>query len=448
MTRQKKSLKRWLFWIPLLCGILVMAMIVRNKKSPEIIEPPPVTYKVRVFPVKEQSFTPKSTGYGLVEPAQIWNAVAQVSGHIIWRHARLRNGSMIPKGEILLKIDPTRYQLLQAQLEAELQELTLQQKNANALLTIEKRKQGFSAKKLQRQRRLIKTKVTSQSKLDQTALDHANIEKSVQDLKNTLRLIPAKKAILLAKIAQAKLDLDHTIIRAPFNLRIAKLNIEQAQFIPSGQMLFEGYSIDKAEISGQFSLSAISALISQRTRSSQQSTVQMDGTLPQRLNFSAQVILNMENRAITWDAQVVRFRELISPDTRTLGVVVAVSEPYKKAKIGLRPPLIQGMHVQIDLYGQQQKNQHLIPREAVHDNQVYIADNKNQLQVRPVRIRYVQQGVSVIEQGLRTGDRIVLSTLPFIAEGMLLDPVIDHQTIQRFNQRLAMPYNLQGGVSP
>ena len=52
----------------------------------------------------------------------------------------------------------------------------------------------------------------------------------------------------------------------------------------------------------------------------------------------------------SWDAEVKRISDTVDPETRSIGVIVSVPEPYGQAKPGLRPPLIKGMFAEVELH--------------------------------------------------------------------------------------------------
>jgi multidrug efflux pump subunit AcrA (membrane-fusion protein) len=93
MGHNKSS--RWhSLWVlpPILVGIAIFIFMVSSKQAPQKIERGEATRFVRVITAQERDFIPVAEGYGTVRPAQVWTAVAQVSGRIIAMHPRLRDG--------------------------------------------------------------------------------------------------------------------------------------------------------------------------------------------------------------------------------------------------------------------------------------------------------------------------------------------------------------------
>ena len=99
---------------------------------------------MRIVRVPVVDVVPRVIGYGTAEPDRVWKAVAEVRGRVIETHPELKPGAMIRRGETLLRIDPTEYELAVARLEADieqvaaqLEQLDVSQKNDQALLELE-----------------------------------------------------------------------------------------------------------------------------------------------------------------------------------------------------------------------------------------------------------------------------------------------------------------------
>jgi len=119
----------------------------------------------------------------------------------------------------------------------------------------------------------------------------------------------------------------------------------------------------------------------------------------------------------TWQGSVERFIGNIDPVSRTLGVVVAVNQPYKDIQPGIKPPLIKGLYVSVKLSGDSQ-NLIVLPRETVHGDEVYVV-NDNELERIKVQ-GYALGDVYFVESGLTDGAQVVTNDLFPAAPGMLL----------------------------
>lgn len=413
-------------WImpPVLLGIVVLMWLAGGKQPPIEAERGEPTRTVRVIEVPQLDLIPIAEGYGPVAPARVWAAVSEVKGRVVEIHPRLRDGEILPEGTELLRIDPVDYELALAQTRAESAELDVQEQNARASLEIEERNLLLARQDLERKRKLVQQGTTSESAVDEAERAMLGARTSVQNLQNTLSLVPAQRQLLDAKAARAERDLEHTLIRAPFNLRVANLTVEADQFVSVGQTLFEGDAVDRVEIEAQMALSSLRRLFLGRPDIKVDLT-QFNEKLPELLGFSPLVRLDLGNHVAEWEAELVRFSDEVDAHTRTMGMVVAVDRPFEKIIPGYRPPLSKGMFVQVVLRGKSGGARLVVPRSAVRSGAVYVADWENRLRRRPVEVLFDQGQLSVIADGLEAGERVVISDLVPAVEGMLLQPQVD-----------------------
>jgi RND family efflux transporter MFP subunit len=409
---------------PIAIGILILVLMAGNRQPPEQSEAAVSAKPVRTLQVTALDLVPVAEGYGSVKPAQLWTGVAEVSGRIVELHPRLRDGEILPAGTLLLRIDPVDYELNLAQAEAELAELDVEQHNAEASLKIEQRNLKIAQREFERMSKLAKKGTASQSNLDDAERTLLSSRNAVQNIRNNLALLPTKRKVLEAKRTQAERDLQNTRIQAPFNLRVANMQIETDQYVTQGQALLEGDSVDRVEVLAQFPLAALRRLFIGRD------DIHIDAealgeNLPRLVELDPLVRLDLGTTQAEWQGEFVRFSDNVDPQTRTMGVVVAVDKPFEKVVPGVRPPLSKGMFVQVLLRGRTQPQRLVVPRSAVRDGQLYRVDEHQRLERRPVALLYSQGNISVVAEGLSAGDEIVVSDLVPAVDGMPLKPQRD-----------------------
>jgi multidrug efflux pump subunit AcrA (membrane-fusion protein) len=108
-----------------------------------------------------------------------------------------------------------------------------------------------------------------------------------------------------------------------------------------------------------------------------------------------------------------------------MGVVVAVDNPFDKVIPGYKPPLSKGMFVKVIMKTHRSAQRIVVPRSAVRGGSVFVVDEENRLRRRNVKVLFSQLDISVIEEGLEPGERIVVSDLIPAVDGMLLQVQID-----------------------
>jgi len=421
MSSDSPSRKK-ILWIlpPIIIGVVFLIVMKGGKQAPETNTANELARLVRTQAVEKIDFIPVAKGYGVVQPAQVWKAIAQVSGRITEIHPRLNNGEIIQQGETLLQIDPVDYELKLTQAETELAKLDVEKANSAASLKIEERNLALAKKEYQRLQKLVKKGSVSQSDADNAERTMLSTSTQVQNLKNTLALLPSRIKLQQAQIVQSQRDLANTSINAPFNLRVSALAIEADQYVSNGQHMFSGDSVDRVEITAQVAMSSLKNLFTQSNNIPTDISI-LSNNMNSLTGFKPTINLDMgNNQYAQWDAEFVRFSDSVDSETRTMGVVVAVDRPLQQIIPGIRPPLSKGMFVEVSIAGMIQPDSIVIPRSALRNGSAYIMNLENRLVIRPVEKRYDQDDFSVIAEGLDAGEQLVLTDLIPAVEGMLL----------------------------
>lgn len=420
MIQHSNRLK--MLWIlpPIILGIAIFMFMKSGKQTPQLSDVGEPVRIVRTLQIEKTTFIPVTKGYGVVQPAQVWKSVAQVSGRIISMHPRLKDGEIIQQGEVLFQIDPVDYELNLAQAETQLVELDVQLSNARSSLKIEQRNLALATKEHERLQKLVTKGSVSRSSADAAERTMLSSTSQVQNLKNTLSLIPSQRKLQQAKITQAQRDLANSKVTAPFNMRVADLAIEADQFVSKGQQLFSGDSVDRVEIIAQVSMSSLKNLFIDLP-DAPRDVQSFANNISSITGFKPTVMLDIGNqKQAEWEAEFLRFSDRVDSQTRTLGMVVAVDHPMQKIIPGQRPPLSKGMFVEVVIAGHEQPDSIVIPRSSLRNGKAYVMDKENRLDIRTVEKFYDQQDKSIIRNGLKEGEQLVLTDLIPAVKGMLL----------------------------
>ncbi|MCP4491685.1 MAG: efflux RND transporter periplasmic adaptor subunit [Gammaproteobacteria bacterium] len=424
----KTDSSRWrtiLILPPIAIGIIILAVSVSGKKPPTQSDHGEPTRLVRIINTQATDFIPVAEGYGIVQPAQIWAAVSQVSGRVVSMHPLLRNGGIISAGTELIRIDPADYELALVQAQNELAELNIQGDNASASLAIEKRNLALAEKELARKKKLATQGSISRSSADEAERSMLGSRSLVQNLQNTMALLPVQRKLLSSKITQAERDLTNTKLSAPFNMRVSGLSVELHQFAPAGQTLFSGESTNRIEVSAQIAMENLKPLvIGLPELPADTSTLNLN--LAEIAGFKPVIKLDLGGaEPAQWDAEFVRIAESVDLHTQTMGIIVAVDKPLQKIIPGVRPPLSRGLFVQVAIAGHPQHDRIVIPRSVIRNDQVYLVGDDNRLQIRPIKRLYNQQQFAIVDDSLKPGEKIIVSDLVPAVDGMLLKTEVD-----------------------
>ncbi len=85
-----------------------------------------------------------------------------------------------------------------------------------------------------------------------------------------------------------------------------------------------------------------------------------------------------------------------------------------------------GLFVTADISGLRVEDVFILPRSALRDNErVVTVDAENRLRLRKVNVLRTQYDSIIIDAGLNSGDRVVISDLDIVVEGMKIRVVPD-----------------------
>lgn len=440
-------LKLILVTLPLVAvGAGILAYMVTTSPPPARTPLAERTTPVRVVVAETRAVAPRIVGFGLVSPTRTFEAIAQVAGTVDHVHPALQKGAILPAGAVLLRLSPADFNLAIAQAnaniraaEARLAELEVSEANQVSALAIETEALALKAADLERAETLFANGTIPQTTRDTARAALLAQRQKVQSVESSLALLPTQRAVQTEQIAvyrasleTAQLNLDRTELTLPFTARVASVSVETGQFLRSGETAAAFDGVDAAEVEAQVPIAAMRTLL-QSSRTGAAAMASDPSALTEvlrRLGLTAQVHLRLGDQALTWPATVDRISEAIEPATGTLGVIVRIDTAYSGITPGERPPLTKGMFVEVSLSAQPLSGI-VVPRSALRDGQLLVADADDRLRLVPVTSRLAQDGIAVITDGIAPGARIVVSAPSPVMDGMLLDVTEDTDLMER-----------------
>lgn len=325
-------------------------------------------------------------GDGTVRPLKTVNLVPQVSGKLIYVAPDFINGGSFKKGDVLLKIDPVDYELALVLAEAKVKEA-----ESNLALTKEESKA---------------------SREEWNLIHRGDPGKKVPPSPLVLKIpqLSAAKAMLeasKAELRKARLNLERTTILAPFDGIVMSENVDVGQYVVKGQTLGTIFSKEAVEIVVPIEMRDV-PLIS------------IPGfTIPSDNGSIAEISARIGLKDYSWKGKVVRSEGRVDENTRMLNVVIRVDEPYSSY-----PPLAIGMFVRVKIEGKIKEQVIEIPPSAIRDsNVVWVLDREDRIRFRKIKILKVYRDNALVENGLKEGDRVVVSFLKVVTDGMKVKPI-------------------------
>lgn len=404
--------------VPLAFGVLAFAYSENLKQPPAAKESKRAPTAVRVITMAPVELLPRVSGFGNVQPAREWRAVARLEAEVIETAPDLENGMVVMAESVLLRLDDTDLQLSLAQIDAQMAALNIKDQTLAATRKIVESDLGLSRAELTRQEKLAQDGVATQARLDTSRRAELAARAKVVEVENQLALNAAERDVLVAQRATVERSLKFTAITAPFDIRIGDVSVEQGQVVTRGQTLVQAEGIESVEVAAQFSIGQIGPLL---RASSDVSTV---------LDLKARVRLLAPGHSVIWKAEIDRIGEAIDPKTQSTSIVVRIDDPYGQAEAGKRPPLRRNTFVEVILMAP--KRPALIaPIDAVRGGKALVVSAEGTLEKREVKVGYTVKGVAVVTDGLVEGDKLVISDPSIAVPGMAVKPIEDKQVLSQ-----------------
>ncbi|MBV1868317.1 MAG: hypothetical protein KUG69_10500 [Marinosulfonomonas sp.] len=443
----KNGFKLLLITLPIAAvGAGILAFVISNKAPPERIELIERANAVRVITAEIHTIAPTVIGFGLVTPARTFDAIAAVAGLVEYVSPELRNGQILPAGTVLLRLSPVEFKLAISQsnaniraAEARLGEIKVSEANQRRALEIEREALAVKTADLTRTSALLAAGTLTQSSHDAARAAHLAQRQKVQGIESTLTLFPTQRAVQIEQIAvyqtnlaTAQLNLERSELTLPFTGRVATHTVEVGQYLRAGETAATLDGIDQAEIEVQLSLEALRGVMQSAT--SQSSGQPIDptrmGDVLHGLDLTAQVRLRLGTDSVSWTGTIDRISDGVDQRAGTIGVVVVVQAAYGQIGNSNRPPLTKGMFVDVALKAPPITGV-VLPRSALHGEQIHIVDAENRLQFVTAQPALVQGEIALFTSSIPEGSRVVLSTPDPVIEGLLLDPHEDTNLMPR-----------------
>jgi len=327
----------------------------------------PVLPKVSVTELKLGRYQGIIQGFGEVTSTDVLTLQSDVSGRVLWKNPAFIQGGQIDKGEVLIKLDQSAYQLKLANAKQELAnaKLALQQEEAN-------------------------------SKRAEQDWQHSGLTERPNALMLRKPQIEAAKLRYEAAIAQvtySQLQLDKTAISAPFNAIVTQQTVTLGSYINSGSVIATLNASNQAQI---------------RVALSEHEWHKLD----QKLAGKRVTIHGSHGKS--WQGKIQSLSLNIDVNTRTRELTILVDQPLQQS-----PPLLFGRFVGVDIHTRQQHQVFAIPASSVTaDGHIWLAKDQR-LQRYSLPPNILDGEVYVLPKGkLSSSIRIVTKPLSSYYDGM------------------------------
>lgn len=375
MQKIKKNL------LPLFIVILtitVVFVILENKPDAKRKAPSKISkVTVETMSVKSKPYTIFIESYGKVN-AQIQSSLtSQVSGKIVFVNKSFRDGGFFKKDDILLKIENIDYE---ADVKIAQAELTLAKQ---ALLEEEAR---------------VKQAKENWMRFGNNEVANKLVLRTPQ-LESSKAVVQAAQA----KLLKTKLSLSRTNIKAPYNGRILKKNVDIGQVISTNSLLANIYSTDIIDVRLPIRNSELSLI-----------------NLPNELSndFTSKIPVTLSSNLIgeqKWEAVLTRTEAAIDSSSQQLYVIAQILNPYDKTN--QQKSIKIGQYLTATIQGKKIKDALIIPNSSIYQGSYIYIEKDGFIHRRYIKILWQNNLNTIVSSGLENNENIVLTQLGVIGSG-------------------------------
>jgi RND family efflux transporter MFP subunit len=328
---------------------------------------------------------------GSVVPAAEIDLKSRVAGEVLWVHPEFVEGGIVKKGQTLVRIDSTEYELAIIRKKAVLEGAILDLKTEEGRQSIARSEWEILG-------------------LEEKATD---MDRELALRKPQLATNRAKLEAARAEVKQANLELERTAIKAPFNAVIRSASVDVGAQVTVQSTLAHLVGSDSFFIQALLPLDRLE-------------WIHIPGN-SQNTGSKAEIASDT-GRVLT--GTIYKLLGDIEPDGRLARVLIQVNDPLDlNRQNGDRRPLLLGDYVSATIEGRFVQDVYIIKRQHLKDGSiVYIADENNRLQFRRVDIVWSSTD-HVLVRGPAEGERLIISDVPAPVEGMKVRVQGDNDTM-------------------
>ena len=351
-------------------GALTGCADANSNDAPAAPPAPPVSAAV----VLEKPVLETQEFSGRLEAIEVVEIRPRVSGYIT--AVNFKPGAEVKKGDLLFVIDPRPYQA-----EAD---------RAGAAAAAARARADLARLELQRAERLLADKAIAQREFDERAASQKELDASARAAQ--------------AQYEAAKLNLAYTRVLSPIDGRVSKAEITLGNLVDASAVLTSVVSLDR--IYASFDGDEDTYLrVSRRAHAGQAVDVKVG--LANEDGFPHSGKLEFVDNRLDSQSGSVRMRATLANADRQLA---------------------PGLFARVQIAGGEPRPQILINDRAVNPDQdrkfVFVVGKDNKAEYRAVKLGPTIDGLRIVREGLKPGEKIVVNGLQRVRPGAPIAPQV------------------------
>jgi len=324
--------------------------------------------------------------YGTVVPARRVMLQTQVGGRVIKHHPSLAPGGVLAQDVEVIRIDPTDYELRITQAEVALS-------SAKASYELEQGQQVVAAKEWA----LLKDEIEAPEEMEDFALRRPQQRRAQADVEAAEN-----------RVAVARLDLERTVVHAPFNALILDESVELGQLISPQDEVAELVATDQFWVRVAVPYDVLSRIRFPRG--------------PDQPGSAAEVFVEANSgQPRAREARVLRLLGDLSERGRMARILVSIDDPLCLSND--HPPndmpILLNSYVRVVIDAGMIEKAVEIPRIALRENaKVWVRDAEGLLRIQDVDIRWRQPDSVLVADQFGPNEQLIASRLAVVVPGM------------------------------
>lgn len=379
--------------------------------------PPPVkpveekAFSISSKVVERRDYQPTIQAFGKTVAGRKVDIRSLVSGQIVETGTDLREGGILKKGDIIVKIDPLDYETALGELKAQLDEAEARREELKSSLTASEKtlsylleQQKLAKTDLERAKPLVKRGAVSERSVDDRRQALLQRQQAADEIKNNLNVWEARikqqiatKRRLERSIERAERRLTETELRAPYAAFVSEVSAQVGRIVSNNDKIATLTDSDWIEASFTLSDEQYGRIVAQ------------DGQLagrPIKVNWV------LGQTTFSYEATVERIAAEINSTSGGLEVFARIKTPQDPV------PLRPGAFVEISIPDKVFKNSIRVPASALYEGDTVYAIVDGRLDGRKVSVIGGIESDLIVSGNLASGDKILVSRISTPGNGI------------------------------
>lgn len=373
---------RYLALIIILAAVLAAGLIIYTSPETKKQDPEKSVPVVSTLPLIKSDYPIFVEAFGRVVPAREVSLNPEVPGRIVELGPDIEPGGLLKKDDLITQIERADYELAVERAAAALRE-------SEAELELEKGRQKVA----EREWEIFGKDIDPSLASGELALRKPQLIQAEADVKSTR-----------AALEEAKLGLERTTIRAPFDSIVLEEDVEIGQRV--------GTETTIARLAGTENFWVNASVPFQ--------SYQLIGATDQENGSPVKIILETGlDENIVRCGRVIRKLGDLDPAGRMGRVLVSVDDPLSLDEDSGDAAIPLESYVKVEISAGELDSVYKVPRQGIRENSsVWVAGPDDRLSIKDVKILWRYKDEVYIRDGFSEGDRLITSHLASVIPGM------------------------------